>query len=141
MTLKEEHDADRSMLVPLDKIEANPYAARMDQDVEVDTLAESMRRHGQLVDVLVRVHPLFSDRFQLIYGHRRVAAAELLGWDKIRARLVNASEEEMLIMALIEKLERKDFAAYEKARIFYRLNREFGRSYEDIAKLIGRSKA
>jgi ParB-like chromosome segregation protein Spo0J len=53
----------------------------------------------KLVDVLVRVHPSASDNFQLIYGHRRVAA-NLLGWAKIRARIVTASEEEMLIMAL-----------------------------------------
>ena len=141
LIMSEASDVNRFVLVPLDKIEANPYAARMDRNVEVDKLAESMKMYGQLVDVLVRVHPLFSDRFQLIYGHRRVAAAKLLGWDKIRARLATASEEEMLIMALIENLERKDFTAYEKARIFYRLNREFRRSYEDIARLIGRSKA
>jgi len=132
---------NKIVLVPLDKVEANPYAARMDQNVDVDELAESMRRHGQLADVLVRVHPLCSDKFQLIYGHRRVAAAKLLGWEKIRARVVTASEEEMLIMALIENLERKDFTAYEKARIFYRLNREFKRSYDEIARIIGRSKA
>jgi len=139
--LSGESDVNRFTLVPLDKIEASPYAARVDQNVEVDKLAESMRRHGQLADVLVRVHPSCSDKFQLIYGHRRVAAAKLLGWEKIRARVVTASEEEMLIMALIENLERKDFTSYEKARIFYRLNREFKRSYDDIARIIGRSKA
>ena len=139
--MSEKSDVNGSILVPLDKIEANPYAVRLDQSVEVDKLAESMRRHGQLADVLVRVHPSSSDKFQLIYGHRRVAAAKLLGWEKIRARVVTASEEEMLIMALIENLERKDFTAYEKARIFYRLNTEFKRSYEEIARIIGRSKA
>ncbi len=129
------------MLVPLDKIESNSYAARVDQNVEVNNLAESMAKHGQLADVLVRIHPACGDRFQLIYGHRRVAAARLLGWQNIRARVVNASEEEMLIMALIENIERKDFTAYEKAKIFLRLNKEFKRSYEEIAGLIGRSKA
>ncbi|MEM3073113.1 MAG: ParB/RepB/Spo0J family partition protein [Nitrososphaerales archaeon] len=128
-------------LIPLDKIESNPYAARLDQNVGVDKLAESMSRHGQLADVLVRVHPASKDRFQLIYGHRRVAAARLLGWQNVRAKVVKASEEEMLIMALIENIERKDFTAYEKARIFLRLNKEFKRSYEEIARLIGRSKA
>lgn len=139
--MSSEDNGNRPILVPLDKIEANPYAARLDQSVEVDKLADSMSKHGQLADVLVRVHPNYEDKFQLIYGHRRVAAAKLLGWKKIRARVVTASEEEMLIMALIENLERKDFTAYEKARIFYRLNTEFNRSYEEIARIIGRSKA
>lgn len=79
--LSGESDVNRFTLVPLDKIEASPYAARVDQNVEVDKLAESMRRHGQLADVLVRVHPSSSDKFQLIYGHRRVAAAKILGWE------------------------------------------------------------
>lgn len=129
------------MLISLNKIEPNPYAARMDQSIEANKLAESMGKYGQLADVLVRVHPNAGDKFQLIYGHRRVAAARLLGWENVRARIVTASEEEMIIMSLIENLERRDFTAFEKSRIFQRLNKEFKRSYEDIARIIGRSKA
>ncbi len=138
---KRHQDQKQPYIIPLYKIEANPYAARLDQNNEIDNLAESMSTHGQLSDVLVRAHPQDKEKFQLIYGHRRVAAARLLGWQEIRAKIVSATEEEMLIMALIENIERRDFTAYEKARIFQRLNKEFKRSYEDIARLIGRSKS
>ncbi len=78
--------------------------------------------------------------YELVFGHRRVMAARNLGWETIRAEVVNVSNEEMMGQSLVENFEREDLSDYEKALIFERMNKEFGKTYEQIGKMIGISK-
>ena len=63
-------------------------------DDEMSDLTESIRRNGLLSPVIVRKK---ADRFELISGHRRKHACELLGHDEIACRIVEASDDEGIV--------------------------------------------
>jgi len=103
-------------------------------------MAESLSVQGQLSIVKVRPHPNKRGRYQLVFGHRRLAAARSLGWKTIKAEVVELTDEKMLEESLIENLERENISDFDKALVFQRLNRDFHKTYEEIAALIGTSK-
>jgi ParB/RepB/Spo0J family partition protein len=128
--------------LPIEKIEPNPFNSRLSLSCEeLDNLASSFKRHGQIVPVKVRPSPCREGKYELVFGYRRLFAAKKLGWDTIRAEVVSsASDQEIAIESLIENLERKDISDYEKAVIFERIKREFGLSFAEIGKMTGLSR-
>ena len=127
--------------LPISSIDWNPYNSRtVYSAIAIDRLAESLRANGQLTTVKVRPSAEHEGRYELIFGHRRVMAARKLGWKTIRAEIVKIAEEEMMSQSLVENFEREDLSDYEKALIFERMNREFGKTYEQIGRMIGISK-
>ena len=70
----------------------------------LDPLMQSLARCGQLNPITV------SRDLELIAGHRRLAAAQRLGWKMIDATVVDGlAEERRLEMELEENIYRKDF--------------------------------
>src|SRR5487761_1764618 len=127
--------------LPLASIESNPYNSRIKyHSIAIERLAQSLRANGQLTVVKVRPSAQHQGKYELVFGHRRVMAARKLGWKTIRAETVNASEEEMIDQSLVENFEHEDLSDYEKALIFERMSREFGKTYEQIGKMLGISK-
>jgi ParB/RepB/Spo0J family partition protein len=126
--------------IELKRVDPNPLALRL-EDLEISDLALSLSRHGQLLPIKVRPHPAEPGRFQIVYGHRRLAAAKTLGWDSLLAELVDATDEQMVVFALTENLERNNYSDYEQALLIRKLNEEFGKSFDEIAAIMGRSKA
>lgn len=117
------------------------YDFRLLDENDIDELAESLFKHGQLSAIRVRNHPTKTGHFQVIFGNRRVDAARKLGWPAIQADVVEASEEQALTSAIIENIDRKDLSDYEKAIFLERLHTATGKTYSEIAKLIGKSSA
>jgi ParB family chromosome partitioning protein len=126
--------------IELKKIDPNPLAARLDEP-DISELALSLAKHGQLSPIKVRHHPVEAGSFQAIYGHRRITAARTLGWDSVLAEIVDATDEQMVVFALTENLERNNYSDYEQALLIRRLSEEFGKSFDEIAAATGRSKA
>jgi ParB family transcriptional regulator, chromosome partitioning protein len=127
--------------LPLESIRFNPYNSRSKYvQSEIIRLAHSLKVNGQLAVVKVRSDPSEQGKYQLVYGHRRVMAARRLGWKTIRAEVVETSDEQMIEQSLVENFERECLSDYDKALIFERLNREFGRTYDEIGRLLGLSK-
>lgn len=123
--------------VPVDAIESNPLNSRSSYaSSSVKRMAESLSAKGQLAIVKVRPHPSQKGRYQLVFGHRRLLAARSLGWKAIRTEVVKMSDEEMLEQSLIENLERENISDYDRALVFQRFNKDFHRTYEEIARLI-----
>lgn len=125
------------MKIPLGDIEESP--ARL--GIELTDLEASLKHHGQLSSIKVRPHPLLPGKYKIIYGNRRYAAAKSLGWKEIEAEVVEASNEEALAIAFSENEDRKNFSDYEKGVLLQKIHIETGKSYSEIASLIGRSKA
>jgi ParB family chromosome partitioning protein len=125
----------------VDKIDPNPFLLRLDYHRNLEQLMNSLKLLGQLSPVRVRHHPQADGRYQLIFGHRRLEAAKRLGWTTIKAEVVSANDEEMFLTALAENLEADSLTDFEKGLALKILNQKFGKSYEEIARLIGRSKA
>lgn len=81
-------------------------------DDEMSDLTESIRRNGLISPVIVRKK---ADRFELISGHRRKHACELLGHDKIACRIVEASDDEAVIMMVDSNCQRTKVLPSERA--------------------------
>jgi len=123
-------DAASEKTIPLELIHDNPYNPRkFYEQAEIRSLAESMAKVGLLNPVKVREA---APGFELVHGHRRVRAARLLEWSGIQATIATLSDEELLLVSLIENLEREDLSDYEKALAFKRMHDEFGKTEEQV---------
>ncbi|SMH26521.1 plasmid partitioning protein RepB [Mesorhizobium australicum] len=104
---------------------------------DFDALVQSIRENGQILPVLVRPHPEKSGRYQLAFGHRRVAALRHLG-GKVKAFVRELTDDELVIAQGNENLERKDLSFIEKALFAFRLE-ELGMSRAVIMSTFGTS--
>lgn len=106
-------------------IDPSPYPDRLggaEDSAAIEQLAASIARNGQEVPVLVRPHPERANRYQTIYGHRRVRAIAGLGQgQKVRAIVRDLTDEELLIAQGIENSARQDLSWIEKALFARRL--------------------
>jgi ParB family transcriptional regulator, chromosome partitioning protein len=123
--------------IPLSLIDDNPFNCRKSYEKPEELkLANSLKQLGLMSPVKVRPK---GSRYQLVYGHRRVRAARSLNWQAVRAEVENLSDELMLEYSLIENMERKNLSDLETGISFWRMNREFGKTFEEIGKLTGYS--
>ncbi len=120
-------------------IRPNPNQPRRRfDDVELATLAASIREHGVLQPILVTET---IDGYQLVAGERRLRAARAAGLDRIPAVVRQLDDQAQLEIALVENLQREDLDAIEAATGFRRLIEEFGFTHEQIASRVGRARS
>ena len=138
--------------IGIDAIERSPFQPRTDFDPEqLQELANSIKQRGVIQPLLVRplktaggVPALQGDgarRYELIAGERRWRAAREAGLTTIPAFVREASDQEVLEIALIENLQREDLNAIEEARAYDQLATQFTLTQEQIAQKVGRSRA
>jgi len=126
--------------IPLSAISPSPFQPRERTDDEaIAELAESIRQHGVVEPVLVR--PLGKKRYQLVAGHRRLLAAQQAGLTAIPAVVRQLSDQEALVLSLVENLQREDLTPLEEATAFTRLAEDFGFTHRQIGEVVGRSRA
>jgi ParB family chromosome partitioning protein len=124
----------------LDSIVPNRYQPRQQfSEAELDDLAKSLKENGVLQPVLVRRRG--DGIFELIAGERRLRAAKLAGLDKIPALIRNCSDQESMMLALVENLQRDDLNPMETARAYHRMVNEFGLTQDAIAQKVGRDRS
>ena len=127
------------MSVPIAAIRANPSQPRQGFDArEMDNLVESVKSLGVLQPVVVRRS---GEGYDLIAGERRLRASQLAGLDSIPAVEREASDDEMLTLALVENLQREDLNPIEKARGFRTLIEQHGLTQEQAGKRIGKDRS
>jgi len=125
----------------VDKLEPSPLQPRRRFDAEeLESLAASIRANGILQPILVRRHPAKPDRHEIVAGERRWRAAQLAGLHEVPVLERALADREVLEMALVENVQRRDLSALEEAEGYQRLIAEFGRSQEDLAQEIGKSR-
>jgi ParB family chromosome partitioning protein len=132
-------DSRRVREVPLDMIVASPLQPRL-QFVEspLDDLMESIRQHGIIQPLIVR--PV-NGKLELIAGERRWRASRKLGLATVPVIEREASDRDVLEMALIENLQREDLNPMEEAAGYVRLAEEFSLKQDEIAGRVGKSRA
>ncbi len=129
----------RVRYIALDSIRPNPRQPRAVFDQEkLRELSASITNHGVLQPVLVVEH---TDGYILLAGERRMRAAELAGLTEIPALLTEATDEEMLEIALVENVQRDDLNAVEEARAYKALMDSFAWSHEQIAQRVGKNRS
>ena len=126
--------------IDLEKITAGRYQPRQEfDDVKIQELADSIKKHGVLSPILVREVGL--DRFEVIAGERRVRASKIAGLKTIPSLVNQKEDQEALEAALIENLQREDLNPVEEARGYDRLKREFELTQDEIAKATGKARS
>ena len=125
--------------VALAEIETNPYQPRdvFDQRA-LEDLAQSIRSVGLIQPITVRF--IAQGKYQLISGERRFRAAQMAGLSQIPAYIRQANDQEMMVMALIENLQREDLNAIEISIGLQRLIEEFNLTQEAMADQIGKNR-
>jgi len=133
----DEAGAEGSLSVDL--IDANPFQPRHSwSEEDLSSLAESIRRQGVLQPLVVRP---WEGRFQLVAGERRLRAARMAGLREVPVVVREASDRQMLALALIENVQRQDLGPMEKARGIARLTSEFGLTQEEAGRELGMSRS
>lgn len=102
---------------------------------ELAELAASLKQSGLLQPVLVRRKG--DGMYELISGERRWRAAREAGMETIQAVVRNCSDEESILLALVENLQREDLNPMEMARAYQRMMNEFGLTQDIIAQRVG----
>ena len=123
-------------LIPIEDIDPNPNQPRQALG-DLSELVASIREKGVLEPILVRPR---GSRFQIIAGERRYRAASELGLAEIPCIVRETSDAEMMELALIENLQRKDLSAFEEADGLKVLAGTYGYTHEQMAERIGRSR-
>lgn len=120
----------------LDAIVPNRYQPRQTfSSQELAELAASLKQTGLLQPVLVRRKG--DGMYELISGERRWRAAREAGLETIQAVIRNCSDEESILLALVENLQREDLNPMETARAYQRMMNEFGLTQDIIAQRVG----
>lgn len=124
--------------IPHDLIKPNPQQPRVRFDYnELEGLACSIRANGLLQPINVRA--LENNEFELISGERRLRAARMIGMTKIPCILMNASDQQSALFAIIENVQREDLDFFEEAVAIERLMTEYGLSQDEIAEKLGKA--
>ncbi|MGE9267989.1 MAG: ParB/RepB/Spo0J family partition protein [Verrucomicrobiales bacterium] len=145
--IKSKHDDDASRMrpgeavikTPIDKLTPSPLQPRGRFNEEyLSELMESIRQHGVIQPLIAR---RVGDKLELIAGERRWRASKKLGLAEVPVIEREASDQEVLEMALIENLQRQDLDPIEEATGYVRLAKEFAMKQDEIANRVGKSRA
>ncbi len=124
----------------LNTIEVNPYQPRTYFDEEaLHELGDSIKTLGVIQPITVR--RLENDQFQLVSGERRFRASKLIGNTTIPAYIRLANDQEMLEMALVENIQRKNLDPIEVALSYQRLIDEIKLTQEELGGRVGKKRS
>ena len=114
-----------------------PRKGKFDEK-DLDELADSIREHGIIQPLIVS--PGKGETYILVAGERRLRAAELVGLRTVPAIVRQASDRDLLELALIENIQRADLNPLEEADAYHQLTDDFGLSHEEVARRVGKSR-
>jgi len=124
----------------IDAIEINPFQPRTNFNEEsLQELATSIRELGVIQPITVR--KLEFNKFQLISGERRLRASKLAGLTAVPAYIRLANDNESLVMALVENIQRHDLDPIEIALSYQRLIDEIQLTQEQMSDRVGKKRS
>lgn len=130
----------RIQLIPHNIILPNPHQPRTRFDyTQLEGLAVSIRSNGLLQPINVRKLP--DGKFQLISGERRLRAARMVGLNTIPCVVMNVSDEQSALFAIIENVQRENLDFFEEAVAIERLMVDHGLSQQEISKKLGKAQS
>jgi ParB/RepB/Spo0J family partition protein len=123
--------------IPIGLIDPNPWQPRQSEDpAHIKQLAESIQAHGLLQIPSARKT---GDRYQLAFGHSRLAALRQIGADTMPLAIVELDDRGMAKAAAAENVARKDLSAIETARAIARYIQDFGATQTEAGAVYGYS--
>ena len=124
-------------LIPIEQIDPNPNQPRQVMG-DLSELMASIAEKGILEPLVVRQR---GERFQIVAGERRYQAAIQVGLRELPVVIRDVDEAEMLELALIENLQRKDLTPFEESEALHSLAERCGYTHEDLARRLGKSRS
>ena len=131
-------DNDKIVEIALEEIKKNPYQPRTYFNEEkLNELKESIEKNGLLQPIIVKKAV---KGYYIIAGERRYRAFELLGRKEIPAIIKEMTDEEMMVFAVLENLQREDLSALEESESYKNLMDKMSLTQEELAKKLGKSR-
>jgi ParB family transcriptional regulator, chromosome partitioning protein len=125
--------------IPVSNITPSPYQPRtVFDDERIDELCQTIRTHGVIQPIVVRVK---NNTFELIAGERRLRAVKKLGLDTIPAIVRDFNDSQAASIALIENLQREGLTAIEEAAAYQQLIEMHDLTQESLAQRLGKSQS
>ncbi len=127
--------------IPVDSISPSKFQPRRDFPAEtLEELAQSIKEQGVLQPILVRAVPGRPHSYELIAGERRWRASQLAKIQQIPALIKAFSDEESMLIALVENLQREDLNAMDEAQGLWQLQQQLKLTQEELSEKIGKSR-
>jgi ParB family chromosome partitioning protein len=123
-------------MVPIDQIDPNPNQPRQVMG-DLSELMASIAEKGIIEPIITRQR---GSRFQIIAGERRYQAAVQVGLREIPIVIREVDDNEIIEIALIENIQRKDLTAFEESEALHALADRCGYTHEDMARRLGKSR-
>jgi len=125
-------------MVAVEQLEPNPFQPRSSiSAASVSSLAVSIQKSGLLQPIAVRSR---AGRYEIIVGERRWAAVKSLGMSHLPVIIRDATDEQMLELALIENIQREDLNAIDRAMAYREFCRRFSLKPEEVAQRLGEDR-
>ena len=129
----------KETLVKITMVESNREQPRKNFDKEaLEELSESIKQHGLIQPILVQDRGSY---YEIIAGERRWRAARMAGLKEVPVIIRNYSEQEIVEIALIENIQRKDLNPIEEALAYKKLMTEFNLKQDDVAERVSKSRS
>lgn len=127
--------------IPVEQLVPGRFQPRQQFDNErLHELAEAIKTtQGLLQPIIVR--KLQENKYEIIAGERRWRAAMMAEFDTVACLIRQANDQEALEAAIIENISRTDLNPIEEAQAYQRLINDFGYIHEEIAAVMGKSRA
>ena len=133
-------ESDKLQQLPVELLQRGQFQPRRHMDQEaLDELANSISKQGVLQPIVAR--KLASGDYEIIAGERRWRAAQQAGLDRVPVVVRELSDEDAMVIGLIENLQREDLNPIEEARGMQRLIEEFTMTHQQVADSVSRSRA
>jgi ParB family chromosome partitioning protein len=128
--------------VPVSAIAPNPLQPRQEfSESELQELADSIGENGLLQPLLVRPTQGDAERYQLVAGERRLRSVQRLEWEDVPVLVRDMDDETLLVLALVENLQRAQLNALEEAEGYQSLADRFGMTQGEIAQAVGKDRS
>jgi len=128
--------------VSLRAIVPNPLQPRQEfSEAELKELVDSIRENGLLQPLVVRPSPTAEKRYELVAGERRFRSLQALGWEDAPVMVREVDDETLLVLALVENLQREALNPLEEAEGYQKLADQFDLTQEEIASAVGKNRS
>lgn len=131
---------DKIKCIPVIQIEPNKYQPRAQfSEDALKSLSDSILENGLLQPLTVR--RVLASKFELIAGERRLRAAMMAGFKSVPCVVIECSDSQSAVFALLENLQRSDLNPFEEAEAISNLMHNSGITQEIIAKKLGKNQS
>ena len=134
----EQSDTQKIVQLPITDIRPNPYQPRKHFNEQArQDLAESIRQHGVMQPIVVRES---IKGYTLVAGERRLKASRMANQTTIPAIIKSLTDSEMMILSIIENLQRENLTPLEEAESYQQMVEKLEMTQVEVAEKLGKSR-